>query len=235
MADLLTDVRCAARTLRRSPTFQIVGIVGDTRWWGTTVAPLNEVYLPFAQDRASFGFVIVRSDLDTVAVTRAIKGAFAVVLPGAALPASRRAVTMDDLIGQSIAGPRFNATLVSSFSALALALAVIGLFGLVACSVSQRRHELGIRSALGARPMDLIAMMMRSALTLTAIGIVIGLIACRYLTRFIESQLYGVTQSDAAMLGPVAMLMILAAGLAAYWPARRAALDDPMKALRHQS
>lgn len=88
------------------------------------------------QDRASFGFLVVHSELDTAALTTAVRRAFNVVFPGAALPAARRAVALDEMVGQSIAGLRFNATLVGAFSALAMILVIIGLFGLVAYSVS---------------------------------------------------------------------------------------------------
>lgn len=217
-----------------APPHEIVGIVADTRWWGTTLAPLNEVYIPFAQDRSSFGFVIVESGLDISSITRTIRTAFHAVLPGAAVPATLMAVPLEEMVERSVAGPRFNATLAGSFSALTTILAVIGLFGLVAYSVSQRRQELGIRAALGASPRDLIAATMRSAMLLTAIGIVMGLSIGTYLTRFLESQLYAVERLDGRTFAGAALLMMLAAGVAAYWPARRAAHADPMKALRFQ-
>jgi putative ABC transport system permease protein len=217
-----------------APVYQIVGVIADTRWWGTTLAPLNEVYIPFEQDRALFGFVLVQSDLDMTSITRAIRTAFHAVLPGAALPAARMAVPLDEMVGRSVAGPRFNAMLAGAFSALTTILAVIGLFGLVGYSVSQRRQELGIRAALGASPRDLIAVTMRSALVLTAIGILTGLSIGLYLTRFVESQLYAVERLDARTFAGAAILMMLAAGLASYWPARRAAHADPMRALRVQ-
>jgi putative ABC transport system permease protein len=217
-----------------APVYQVVGVVANTRWWGTTLAPLNEIYTPLAQDRASFGFVIVQSELDTDSLTRTIRTAFNAVLPGAAMPAARSAMTLDEMVARSIAGPRFSATLAGSFSAMAMILAVIGLFGLVAYSVSQRRHELGIRAALGAPPGVLIVACMRSAMILTAIGIAVGLSIGAYLTRFIESQLYAISRLDVRTFVGAAILMMIAAGVAAYWPASRAAYADPMKALRHE-
>jgi putative ABC transport system permease protein len=141
---------------------------------------------------------------------------------------------MEDLISQSLAGPRFSATLISAFSAMALLLAAIGLFGLVAYSVSQRSQELGIRAALGARPGDLVAATMRSAVALTAVGVVAGLAAAVYLTRFIESQLYEVKPLDPPTFLAAAAVMLIVAGLASYIPARRAAQVDPMAALRYE-
>jgi len=221
-------------TAATAPLCELVGVVEDTRWWGTTLAPLNEIYVPLEQDRASFGFVIVESQLDTLALTKIIRAAFHTVLPGAPLPAARRAVTLEEMVRRSIAGPRFNATLVGSFSVMALLLAVIGLFGLVAYSVSQRRRDLAVRAALGARPGDLIATSMRWAMTLTALGVVTGLTIGRYLARFIASQLYATDPWDVPTFAGAATLMIVTAALAAYYPARRAVCADPMTALRDE-
>jgi putative ABC transport system permease protein len=228
-----------ARTIRvgtavTAPLYEIVGVVADTRWWGMTLEPLNEVYTPLAQDRASFGFVIVHSPLDMTAATSAIRTTFRAAVPGASMLAERGAVALDEMIGRSIAGPRFSAALIGSFSATALILAAIGLFGLVAYSVSQRRQELGIRTALGARSADLIRTSMQSAIALTAIGIASGLAASAYLTRFVESQLYAIEPLDLPTFAAAAMVMLVAAALAAYLPARRAAHLDPMSALRSE-
>jgi putative ABC transport system permease protein len=217
-----------------APMYEIVGVVADTRWWGMTLEPLNEVYTPLAQDRASFGFVIVESPLDITATTTAIRSTFRAAVPGASMRAEQRAVTLDEMIGRSVAGPRFSATLIGSFSATALILATIGLFGLVAYSVSQRRQELGIRSALGARPADLIRTSVRTAVALTATGIASGLAASAYLTRFVESQLYAIEPLDPPTFAAAAVVMLVAAALAAYLPARRAAHTDPMSALRYE-
>jgi putative ABC transport system permease protein len=215
-----------------SPVYEIVGVVGNTRWWGTSLAPLNEVYIPLAQDSAQFGFVIVQSGLDTVALTNAIRTTFAAAAPGAALPADRRATPLDELIRRSVAGPRFSATLMASSSITVWVLAVIGLFGLVAYSVSYRHREFGIRTALGAKPADLIVASIRSASLLTVAGVACGLGAAFYLTRVIQSQLYGVTQVDWTTFAFAAMVMIVTGGVAAYVPARRAVRVDPMVGLR---
>lgn len=212
--------------------YEIVGVVDDTRWWGTTIAPLNEVYTPIEQDRASFGFVVIESPLDAIAATSAIKAAFHAALPGAALPASRQAIALQTMIDRSIAAPRFNATLVGAFSGMAIILAVIGLFGLVAYSVSHRRRDLAVRTALGARPALLIAASMRWAMMLAAIGIATGLAAGVALRRVIETQLYAVQGLDLLAYAGAAILMIATAAVAAYYPASRAVHADPMTALR---
>ena len=217
-----------------SPLAEIVGIVADTRWWGMTLDPLNEVYIPLAQDRASFGFLFVRSERSDSEVTAAVRRSFYAAMPGAALSADRRAVPLDELIGRSIAGPRFSAALVASFSVIALILSGIGLFGLVAYSVARRRRELGVRTALGARPRDLIVTTVRTAVVLTAVGIVTGLGAAAYLTRFIESELYAIEPLDLPTFAGAAIIMLLAAACAAYIPARTAAHADPMQSLRYE-
>ncbi|HJU75603.1 MAG TPA: ABC transporter permease, partial [Gemmatimonadaceae bacterium] len=217
-----------------SPLVEIVGVVADTRWWGTTLDPLNEVYIPLAQDRASFGFTIVQSSLSATEVTAAVRKSFYAAMPGASLTADRRAIPLEELIGRSIAGPRFSAALMASFSATALILAAIGLFGMVAYSASQRRRELGVRTALGARPRDLIVTSVRAAIVLTAVGIATGLAAAAYLTRFVESQLYAIAPLDLPTFATAAIVMLLAAACAAYVPARAAAHADPMQSLRYE-
>ena len=217
-----------------SPIVQIVGVIADSRWWGMTLDPLSEVYVPLDQHSASYGFLIVHSRLGVAELTAAIKQTFYAALPGAAVLAERQAVPLDDMIAGSVAGPRFSATLISAFSAAALLLAAIGLFGMVAYSVTQRRRELGVRVALGAQPGDLIMTTMRSAITLTAIGVASGLAAGAYLTRFVTSQLYAIEPLDPPTFMVAAAVMLMTAAVAAYLPARRAARADPMLSLRYE-
>jgi hypothetical protein len=215
-----------------APIHEIVGVVDDARWWGTTLARLGEIYTPLEQDRASFGFVVVESPLDSLALTGIIKRAFYDAVPGAPLPAARQATSLQAMIDRSIAGPRFSAAMVGAFSTVATSLAVVGLFGLVAYSVADRRRELAVRTALGARPAALVAATMRWAMLLTLIGSALGLVASAYLRRVIEAQLYGVQSWDLPAFGGAAGIMIATAALAAYYPASRAVHADPMTALR---
>ena len=217
-----------------APAYQIVGVVTDARSLGTSVDILNEVYVPYAQRMPTITYLILSSPLDSGALTASIRKEIHSVMPELPLRGDQRARPMEELVRRELAGPRFSATLMSAFSATALLLAAIGLFGLVAYSVSQRRRELGIRAALGARPRDLVMTTMRSAVTLTAIGIASGLMAGAYLTRFVESQLYAIRPLDLPTFGGAAIVMLIAAGLAAYVPARRAVRADPMTALRYE-
>ena len=195
---------------------------------------LNEVYTPFARDQASFAWLVVQSPLDTAALTKAIRRADAHRDARSCLRPAERAIALDEMVGRSVASQRFSATLIGAFSFLAFALAVIGLFGLVMYSMTQRRRELGIRAALGAVPADLIAAGMRSAIALTALGIVIGLAAGAYVTRFVESQLYAIEPLDLPTFAAAAFVMLAAAAVAAYVPAQRAIRNDPIAALRYE-
>jgi ABC-type antimicrobial peptide transport system permease subunit len=195
-----------------SPIVQIVGVIADSRWWGMTLDPLSEVYVPLNQHSASYGFLIVHSRLGGAELTAAIKQTFYAALPAAVL-AERQAVPLDDMIAGSVAGPRFSATLISAFAGVALLLAAIGLFGMVAYSVTQRRRELGVRVALGAQPGDLIMTTMRSAITLTAIGVASGLATGAYLTRFVRSQLYAIEPLDPPTFVVAAAVMLMPAAV----------------------
>ncbi len=217
-----------------APPYQIVGVVTDARSTGTSVDVLNEVYVPYAQRMPSMTYLIVHSPLGSSTLTASIRKEIHSVMPGLALRDDQRAIAMEDFVRRSLARPRFSATLMSAFSATALLLAAIGLFGLVAYSVSQRRRELGIRAALGARPRDLVMTTMRSAVALTAIGIASGLMAGAYLTRFVASQLYAIRPLDLPTFAGAAIVMLVAAGVAAYVPARRAVRADPMTTLRYE-
>lgn len=140
---------------------------------------------------------------------------------------------MADRMQRALAAPRLTATLFTAMSAVAMGLAAIGLFGMVAYSVSRRIPELGLRAALGARPRDLVAATTRAALVATATGVAAGLAAGLYLTRFVRHQLYAVDPFDVPTFALAAILMLMVAAVAAYVPARRAATLDPMAALRH--
>lgn len=212
--------------------YQIVGVVADARSLGESVQILNEIYVPSAQSVTPFGFLIVRSPLSAKELTVLVRREIRAVAPELPLMDSRSATPLTELVNQSLAGPRFSATLTTAFSATALLLAAIGVFGLVAYSVSQRKREFGTRAALGARPQDLALIAVRSAIVLTLTGVTVGLLAAAYLTRFVAEQLYAVEPLDPPTFIGAAVLMVLVAGAASAIPARRAVRLDPMTALR---
>ncbi len=142
--------------------------------------------------------------------------------------------TMDEIYGQAFHDERLAAILVGCLSALAAFLAVTGLYGLMSFSVKRRTKEIGIRAALGAQPLTLIGMVMGQSLRLIVTGAGLGIMAAILFTRFLSSQLYGVTATDAYTFSGVAFLLVIVALLASYLPARRAARIDPILALRHE-
>ena len=140
--------------------------------------------------------------------------------------------TLDDLMASSTAPQWFRTLLVGLFALLAVVLAAIGVFGVMAYSVSQRTHEIGVRIALGARPKDVLVLAVGQGMVIAAIGLGIGLIGAMSLTRFLSSFLYEVKSTDLMTFVTASLLLIVAALLACYIPARRAARVDPMAALR---
>jgi putative ABC transport system permease protein len=217
-----------------APALEIVGVVADARAMGESVSMLNEVYIPYAQSSVSLAYLVVASPLDSGGLTPAIRREIHAAAPDLPLHADQAGIAMEGLIHRSLAGPRFSAALMSAFSAISLGLAAIGLFGLVAHSVSQRYHELGIRAALGAGPNALLIATMKPALVLTALGTLAGLATGAYLTRFVESQLYAIEPLDTPTFAGAALVMLVTGALAAYLPARRAVSSDPLTALRQQ-
>jgi putative ABC transport system permease protein len=145
-----------------------------------------------------------------------------------------RIATVEARIADSLKPQRFNTTLMSLFAALALTLAVVGLYGILAYTVVQRTHEIGIRLALGAQSGNIIAMVMKQGLSLTLLGLMLGLGGAAVLTRLLERLLHGVSVTDAPTFIAIALLLLAVALLACWIPARRATKVDPLVALRHE-
>ena len=139
---------------------------------------------------------------------------------------------MEDLRGESVSQPRFLMFLFSAFSTVALAIAVIGIYGVIAYSVAQRRKEIGIRVALGAKPSNVAGMVVRQGMGMAAVGIAAGLVLAFGVTRFLSGILFAVTPTDPITLAAVAITLAVAALLACYVPARRATRTDPVEVLR---
>jgi putative ABC transport system permease protein len=208
---------------------EIVGVVANVADGrpGTRLFPT--MYLPRAQFGAGGGVALIVRTAGAVAIVPDIRRAIGEVDP--ALPIARIR-SMDEVALGAVARQRFNMTLTGIFAATALALAMVGLYGLLSYQVAQRRRVIGVRMALGARRADVLAMIVRRGLMLTAIGLALGAIGARALSRFLEALLFGVTATSPWVYAAVAAGLLFVAALASLVPARRAMRADPVVALR---
>jgi putative ABC transport system permease protein len=208
----------------------IVGIVGDTHEYGLDAPPRPTVYVNLFQRPRSAITLTMLSDADTGSVTSAARGILQDLNPE--IPPRFR--TFTQVYSASLGSRRFNVILVGSFGITALLLATAGVFGVMAYSVSRRTREIGVRVALGARRGDVLRMVLGQGLRTIFIGVAIGIAGALALTRTVESLLFGVTATDPLTFGGVTLLLVGAALLACYIPARRATKVDPMVALRYE-
>jgi putative ABC transport system permease protein len=207
----------------------IVGIVADVRQDGPAVDPVPAVYVDFEQIPVGALSLLVRSSADSRQVMNAAVGAIRAL--DSDLPVFQ-VQTMDVAMAASTAEPRFYTILLGSFGAIALVLAGLGLYGVIAYGVSQRRRELGIRIALGAGEGRVVRLVLRQGAVLAAIGVVIGLTAAVAASRLLASLLFGVTATDPVTFAVVPVVLGAVALLAVWLPARRAARVDPIVAIR---
>lgn len=208
---------------------EIVGVVGDTRQYGLRDDPTAQVYDPYGQRTFSGMVVIVRTAGDPAMVTSALREAVRRIDPAVPIGQIR---TLEDFVAQATARERFSMILLAAFGTAALFLAAIGLYGLLAYRVSQRKFEIGVRMAHGARPRDVLWMFVREGVGLAALGAAIGLAAALALARLIASLLFGVAPTDPATLSAVLAGLLAAAALASLVPAWRAMRTDVVGALR---
>jgi putative ABC transport system permease protein len=206
----------------------IVGVYHDVRG-GAFNSQREEIDVPFYQSPWSAVGVGVRTTGDPAAMTKTIAAAIHSVDPTLALADLR---TMDQIRDQDLSGDRFGLLLYVFFAVLALALAAVGIYGVMAFSVSQRSHEIGVRMALGAGRDHVARMILREGALLAGAGLVLGLGGAFLVARAMRSTLYGVGTFDLGAFAAVAAVLLVAALLACYFPARRAALIDPMRTLR---
>lgn len=226
-------------------SFEIVGVVGHVNQWGLDTDSKNslraQLYFDFMQMSDSVmklvpsnSSVVVRSSGNILGLIDSLRAASNRVSKDEVLSSFE---TMHEIIQSSLASRRFAMMLLGSFAALALILAGIGLYGVIAYAVGQRTHELGIRIALGAHPRDLFRMVIGQGLRLALVGLAVGVVAAMILVRFLSAfseLLYGVSKSDPLTIVAVAIVLLAVALLACYIPARRAMKVDPMAALRYE-
>src|SRR5439155_945122 len=190
-----------------------------------------EVYQSYWQWPMQNPTLLVRTTGDPAALAEAIRRETRAVIPNLPPPLIR---TMDDLFAESIAQPRLQTELLSLFAAVALLLAAVGLYGVLAYAVTQRQREIGVRMALGAQRRTVLSLVIGQGMRLALVGVIIGVLCALALTRVLQSLLYGVTPSDPLTFAAVSLLLIATALLACWLPARRAANLNPMVALRYE-
>jgi putative ABC transport system permease protein len=210
---------------------EIVGVVADVRYGRLEAAIEPDVYMSSLQPTDPAQTLIVRTSVDPAAITAAVRREVLALDRNMPLTAIQ---TMKERVAEVTSRTRFIAVLLSLFAGLALLLAAIGIYGVMAYSVSARTREMGIRVALGAQTRDVLRLVMRDGLVLLAAGLAIGSIAAFAAARVLRSQLYEVSASDPMTFIAVALLLAFVACLACYFPARRAAKADPITALRRE-
>jgi putative ABC transport system permease protein len=215
----------------KNPWREVVGVVADVKQYGLDTPSTLQLYLPHQQSPSQQMVLVVRTSGEPLSQIAAVRNEVWAVDKDQPVYNIR---TMEQLMSKSVAQRRFNMLLLAVFAAVAMALAAIGLYGVMAYSVTQRTHEIGIRMALGAQSADVLKMVVGQGMMLAFVGVALGLTAAFGLTRVMSSLLYGVSATDSATFAGVALLLSLVAFVACYIPARRATRVDPMVALRYE-
>jgi len=216
----------------KSGAMEIVGVVGSTRHESLAIEPLPEFYVPFTQEPDRRTDIVLRTSIAELSgLDRALSNAVHEIDPNVYVP---KLQPLEKLVSGTLAQPRFHTMLLGCFAGVAMVLAAIGIYGVIAYSVAQRTKEIGIRMALGAQRRDMLQMILRQSFSIIGIGLIAGLIGAFALTRLMQSLLYGVSAHDLSIYG-IGLIILSAAGLlASYMPARRAMNVDPIVALRYE-
>jgi putative ABC transport system permease protein len=215
------------------PPVEIVGVVGDVKITGLDEAVKPVLYYSFRQSPSTFANLVARTNSDPNALASSIRNEIRNLEPEAAILNMR---TMEDMMSQTPASfmRRFPALLISIFAGVALLLASIGIYGVVSYSVSQQTHYIGVRMALGAKPSDILKMVLKQGLFLALLGLGIGVLAALGLMRLLQTMLFEVSTTDVGTFGIVTGALFVVALLACFLPARRATKVDPLVALRYE-
>ena len=217
----------------RWPRFTVVGVVQDVRYGDARSDVENAVYVHYRQGRRTWAWgpqwLVVKTTLPPATAMSALRAALRSLDP--TLPLTDM-LPLADRMGQSLRAPRFTTTLVATFAIVAVLLGVIGLYGVIAYSVAQETRSIGVRLALGATPGRIARLVLQRGARLAVIGIAIGLVGAVAATRWIESQLFGVSAVDPVTYAAGSVALLALAMLASWLPARRAAHTDAMTALR---
>jgi ABC-type antimicrobial peptide transport system permease subunit len=210
---------------------RIIGVVGDVRQRGPELEPMPECYMPYGQHDFNWATLslVVRTAGDPNALAQTLRRLAHKNNPDVSV----KLTTMEAMLSENVATPRFRTILFAVFAGIAVCLAMAGIYGVMAYAVAQRTHEIGIRMALGAQTSDVLRMVIRRGMTLTLIGVALGLAAAFALTRIMQNLLFNVSATDPVTFALVTLLLVGVAVIASYIPARRATKVDPLQALRH--
>jgi len=211
--------------------WQIVGVFHNVRGGNLRADDAPEINVPFWQSPWPAAGIAVRASGDPEALTKSIAAAIHTVDPDVPLANIR---TMDQILDHALLGDQFIAAVFGGFAGVALLLAAVGIYGVMAFGVAQRTHEIGLRMALGAGKEQVLGLILREGLLLTLAGLGFGLFGAYLLGRAMQSTLYGVSAIDFGAFSAVAAVLLASALAACYVPARRAANVDPMVALRYE-
>jgi predicted permease len=214
-----------------APWMTIIGVIGDIRHGGLEEAPQPELYITYLQNPPVAPFIVLRTNGDPTSLIETVRAEARAIDKNMPVYDIR---TMAALRSETMAQRRFILVLVAAFGVLALALAAIGVYGVMSLVVSERTREVGVRLALGAHPSDVLAMIVRQALGLAGAGAVIGIAAAAVLTPLMASQLFGIQAIDPLTFAAVPALLMAIAIIAAIVPGLRAMRVDPMTALRYE-
>jgi len=212
------------------PWMEIVGVLGDVRHRDFSEEPKPAFFMPHAQERWPRMILVIRTKADPAILTSSIRAVVSEMDPNMPL---RQVITMDAVIYRVLWGPRFIAQLFMSLAVVALLLSVVGIYGVISYSVSQRTHEIGVRMALGAQASDVRRLVVFQGIKLGILGVLIGLPMSFGLAQVLKTLLYGISTSDPITFAAVSLLLLGVVIVASYLPARRATRVNPSIALRH--
>lgn len=212
-------------------TAEVIGVTGDIRHSSLAAEPFREAYLPVEQTPLSTYNLVVHTAVEPMSLVGAVRDAVWAVDADQPMAEFR---SIDTIVSESLGQPRFRSILLASFAALGLLLSMVGLYGVVNYLATQRTREIGIRMAIGARDVDILRMVLKKGITLTALGLALGIGAAVVATRVLASLLFGVEALDLTSFVATSLVLLLVAGLASYLPAWRASRTDPAQALRYE-